>query len=75
MTSCYHGSKISGSQQSFLTDTAFALSGDERKVWATILFLSGIMHSKVIFLFISAILFAGPGFVEIQICCYHGNVM
>ena len=35
MTSCYYGHKIPGSQQSFLTETAFALSSDERKVWAT----------------------------------------
>ena len=36
MTSCYHGHEIPGSQRSFLTETAFALSSNERKVWATI---------------------------------------
>ena len=45
--SFYHGSKISGSQQSFLTDTAFALLNDGRKVGATILFLSAIMHKVI----------------------------
>ena len=40
----YHCSKISGSQQSFLT---FALSNSGRKVWATVLFLWVIMYRKV----------------------------
>ena len=31
----WYSSKISGSQQSFLTETAFASSNDARKVWAT----------------------------------------
>ena len=44
----YHDSKISGSQQSFLTETAIALSNGGRKVWATVLFLSVIMYRKVI---------------------------
>ena len=38
----YHGGKISGSQQSALTETA------GRKVWVTDLFLSAILHRKVI---------------------------
>ena len=42
--SCYHGSKISGSQQFFSTETALALSND---VWATVLFVSAVMHRKV----------------------------
>ena len=45
--SCFHGSKIAGSQQSFLTETACALLSDGRKVWATSLFLSAIMHKFV----------------------------
>ena len=45
--SCFHGSKIAGSQQSFLTETAYALLSDGRKVWATSLFLSAIMHKFV----------------------------
>ena len=58
------GSKISGSQQR----RSFALLNDGRKVWATVLFLSVIMHKKVIQscqFFFSAI-FAGPLFVEIR---------
>ena len=78
LTSRYHGSKISGSQQSVMT---FALSSDGRKLWVTILFLSAIMHrshacqifSFLFCLFFPAI-FAGPRFVEIQKFCYHGNV-
>ena len=46
--SCYHGSQISGSQQSFLTEAAICIIKDKRKIWATVLLLSAIMHSKVI---------------------------
>ena len=72
--SCFHGSKITGSQQSFLTETGFALLNDGRKVWATILFLSAIMRKVIHVNFFFAI-FAGPWFVEIQKFCYHGVVM
>ena len=48
VTSRYYGSKISGSQQSFLTRRPFSLSKEGRKKWATDLFLSAIMHRKVI---------------------------
>ena len=72
--SCFHGSKIAGSQQSFLTETACALLSDGRKVWATSLFLSAIMHKFVHVNFFFAI-FAGPWFVEIQKFCYHGVVV
>ena len=48
MTPRYHGTKLSGSQQSFLKRRLFSLSNDGRKVWATVLFLSAIMHRKVI---------------------------
>ena len=75
--SCYHGSKISGSQQSFLTETAiciverckknmdycFVVQSYKGKSWISIFS----------FFFLSAI-FAGPRFVEIQKLCYHGNV-
>ena len=59
MTTRYHGSKISGSQQSFLTETAFwMLLNYGRKVLATVL----IMHRKVIRVHIFAFFFilAGP---------------
>ena len=62
---------LSGKRQSF------ALSNDERKVIAAVLFLSAMMHRKVIqpqfFIIISAI-FTRPRFVEIRKFCYHGNV-
>ena len=67
--SCYYGSRISGSKQCFLTETA---------IWATILFLSGNhaqeIHTCQFFIFFSAIL-AGPQFVKIGTSCYHGNMM
>ena len=44
----YHGTKLSGSQQSFLKRRLFSLSNDGRKLWVTVLFLSAIMHRKVI---------------------------
>ena len=43
VTSRYYGCKISGSQQSLLTET----SNDGRKVWASVLFPSATMHRKV----------------------------
>ena len=48
VTSVYHGSKICGCQQSFLTETAIWFSNDGRKVWANVLFLNAITHWKVI---------------------------
>ena len=42
----YHGSKISGTQQSFLTETVISLLNDGRKLWATILFQSTTMDRK-----------------------------
>ena len=41
-----HGRKISGPKQFFLTE--LALLNDGKKVWVTLLFLSAIMHGKVI---------------------------
>ena len=48
VTSVYHGSKICGCQQSFLTETAIWFSNDGRKGWAKVLFLKAIIHWKVI---------------------------
>ena len=47
----------------------FALSTDGRIVWATVLFLSEIMHWKVIYvnIFLFSAIFVGSRFVEIQI--------
>ena len=65
MTSRYHDSRISGSQQSFLTETTICIVERWKKSN-----VSAIMHRKDIF---RAIL-AGPRFVEIQKFGYHGNV-
>ena len=54
----------------------FALSNDARKEWATVLFLSAIVHRKVInvnfFVSFFAAIFAGARFVKIQKFWYHG---
>ena len=63
----------------------FSQATDARKVRATVLFLSVMVHSKVVFFvcecacgcffvcFYFAI-FAGPKFVEIYKFCYHGSL-
>ena len=59
----------------------FSLATDARKVWATVLFLSVMVHSKVVFFFGVCFLvsfyfaiFDGPRFVEIHKFCYHGSL-
>ena len=78
MTSRYHGSKISGSQHSFLIETAICIVelNDGRKVWAIVLFPSAIMRRKVIHVifFAFTVMFAGPRFIEIEKFCFHGNM-
>ena len=44
--SLYHGSQISASQQFVLIETAICIVKRWRKVWAAVLFLSAVMHSK-----------------------------
>ena len=44
----YRSRKISGTQQSFLTEMAICIAERWKKVWVTILFLNAIMHRKVI---------------------------
>ena len=46
VTSSYHGSKISGFQ--LISSERRPLSNDRRNIWATVLLLSAIIHSKVI---------------------------
>ena len=73
----YHRRNISGTQQSFLTDMAIGNVEQWKKVWVTILFLSAIMHWKVIhvnFFFVFSVNFARPQFVEIQKICHYGNM-
>ena len=55
----------------------FAFSNDARKVWATVLFLSAIIHRKdtnvhFFLLFFFAAIFARAQFVKIQKFWYHG---
>ena len=60
MTSGYHGSKFSGSQQSFLTKMAICIVERwEKKVVATVLFLSAVLHRQVIHVIFST---SFPGF-------------
>ena len=73
VTSGYHGSKISGLHQSFLTETVICCQtmvetyGLPSCSWVQ----SCTGKSYMSFFFV---VFAGPRFVEIQKFCYHGNV-
>ena len=74
VTSRYHGSKISGSQQSFLTETAICIVERGKKRMGYSLFLSAIMHKKVIhvkslFVCLFSSIFAGQQFIEITRSC------
>ena len=74
VTSRYHGSKISGSQQSFLTETAICIVERGKKRMGYSLFLSAITHRKVIhvkslFVCLSFSIFAGQQFIEIIRSC------
>ena len=80
MTSRYHGSKNSGSEQPFLIETAIRI--DERwkpnyglPFWSCshVLVLQSCSGKSYVPIFFSAI-FAEPRFVEIQKFCYNGNV-
>ena len=72
----YHGSKISGSKQSFLTETAICIVERWKKSMGYRP-VSKCNHAQeshtVMSIFFSAI-FAGPLSVEIRRFCYHGNV-
>lgn len=77
MMSHYHSRKISGTQQSFLTE--MAIGNVERwKKSMGYYFVSECnhaleSHTRQFFLFFSVIL-ARPKFVEIQKICHYGNV-
>ena len=68
VTSRYRGSKISRSQLPFLDRDGHLHCRTMEKTWATVLFLSEIMHRKVkqvnFFRFLIS-LFAGPRFFEV----------
>ena len=80
MTSCYHNSKISESQQSFLTEMAICIV-ERWKRSMSYHFVPGCSHAQeghvnfFFLFFFSFLLFAGPWFAEIQESCYHGNMM
>ena len=74
VTSRYHGSKISGSQQSFLTETAICIVERWKKSMGYILFLSAITYRKLIhvnslFVCLFSSIFAGQQFIEIIRSC------
>ena len=74
VTSRYHGGKISRSQQFFLTETAISVVERWKKSLGYCFAPSAIMHRKVILVNVVPV-FAGPRFVEVQILCFHVNVM
>ena len=74
VTPRYHGSKISGSQQSFLTETAICIVKQWKKSMGYILFLSAITYRKLIhanslFVCLFSSIFAGQQFIEIIRSC------
>ena len=80
VTSSYHGSKISESQQSFLRKTVICIVKRQRKSMGY-RFIPECNHAPEIhkicqfFRFFFSAILAGPRpFVEIQKCCYHGSV-
>jgi len=77
VTSHHHGSKISGSQQSFFAEAAICFVERWKKRMGYRFVQSAIVHRKVIhviFFFVFSDIFARPRFADIQKFCYHGNV-
>ena len=74
MTSGYHGSKIPGSQPSFLTETAICIVELWNKsIGYRFVPECSLAQESHTCHFFSAI-FAGPRFVEVPTFFYHGNV-
>ena len=78
MTSRYHGSKISGSQQSVMTETAICVVGRWKETMGYH-FVPECNHTQKscmpnCFVFFFPAIFARPRLVEIQKFYYHGNV-
>ena len=72
VTSRCHGSKISGSQQYFLDrDGHLHCRTMEKSMGKG---KSCISISPLFVCFFFPVILEGPQFVEIQKCCYHGNV-
>ena len=68
--SCYHGSKVSGSEQSSLTETAICIV-ERCKRSMDYCFVPDCNHERKVmnlnfFVFFLSAIFAGPRFVEIQ---------
>ena len=67
VTSCDHGSKISRSQQSFLTEMAIGIVERWKKSMGSRLCNHAQeSHTSLFFRFFFPAIFAGP--------CYHGNI-
>ena len=67
VTSHCHGGKISGSQQSALTETA------RRNVWGSVLFLSAILHRKVIH--VKYFRFFFLPYLQGYVCCWDPQIL
>ena len=76
VTSRYHGSKISGSPQSFLKEKGIFIGERWKNSMEYRFFLecSQAQESHTFQSFRFSAIFAAPRFVEIQKFCYYGNV-
>ena len=78
VTSGYHGSKISGLHQSFLTETVICIVKRWKKRMGYRLVpecnYAQKSHTSFFFSFFFSVVFTGARFVDIQKFCYHGNV-
>ena len=80
MTSHHHGSKISGSQQSFFAEMAAAICIVER--WKESMGYRFVpkcndaqeSHPRHFFCFVFSDILARPLFADIQKFCYHNNM-
>ena len=68
VTSHCHGGKISGSQQSALTELTAG-----RNVWGTVLFLSAILHRKVIH--VKYFRFFFLPYLQGYVCCWDPEIL
>ena len=68
VTSHCHGGKISGSQQSALTELTAG-----RNVWGTVLFLSAILHRKVIH--VKYFRFFFLPYLQGDVCCWDPQIL
>ena len=75
----YHGSKISGSQRSFLAAMAICIVQQWKKSMGYCSVPKSNhalkIHTVNVSFFVFAAIFAGPWIVEVQKFCFHDNVM